>query len=336
MTIIAAIVIFCLLILSHELGHFLAAKACRVYVDDFSLGMGPKLLKWQGKETQYTLRLLPVGGWCKMRGEDEHSDDARAFCQRPVWQRILIVAAGPVMNFLFAIILFIIVFMMIGTYSNENLVGATEAGSPAEIAGLLPGDRILSLNGVSVSQWQEISAAVKQGEPGQAVNLVVDREGSRLNIIIQPYFDQADNAWRIGVLPMQIRQNIFTAIGLGVKQSLFFIKELLLAIAQMISGTAPVEVAGPVGIVTIIGDATSYGIRSLILLTAYLSLNLGLINLFPLPALDGSRIVFLAVEGLRGKPIDRQKEGMVHFVGLMLLLGLMAVITFNDIAKLLS
>lgn len=336
MTIIAAIAVFCLLILSHELGHFIVAKACHVYVEDFSLGMGPKLIRWQGKETQYTLRLLPVGGWCKMRGEDEDSDDQRAFCRRPVWQRIAVVAAGPVMNFIFAILLFIIIFMMIGTTSNENLVGSTLPGKPAEAAGLLPGDRILSINGIAIDQWSDISSTVNQQEPGQALNVVIDRNGRQLNMIIQPYYDSDSSSWVIGIHPEQLRQNIFTAIGLGVRQSIYFVRELLVAIVQMISGRVPVEVAGPVGIVTIIGDATRYGIQSLLLLTAYLSLNLGLINLFPLPALDGSRIVFLAVEGLRGKPIDRQKEGMVHFVGLILLLGLMAFITFNDIVRLLA
>jgi len=336
LTIIAAIAVFCLLILSHELGHFIVAKACHVYVEDFSLGMGPKLIRWQGKETQYTLRLLPVGGWCKMRGEDEDSDDQRAFCRRPVWQRIAVVAAGPVMNFIFAILLFIIIFMMIGTTSNENLVGSTLPGKPAEAAGLLPGDRILSINGIAIDQWSDISSTVNQQEPGQALNVVIDRNGRQLNMIIQPYYDSDSSSWVIGIHPEQLRQNIFTAIGLGVRQSIYFVRELLVAIVQMISGRVPVEVAGPVGIVTIIGDATRYGIQSLLLLTAYLSLNLGLINLFPLPALDGSRIVFLAVEGLRGKPIDRQKEGMVHFVGLILLLGLMAFITFNDIVRLLA
>lgn len=336
LTVIAAILVFCFLILSHELGHFLTARLFGVKVVDFSLGMGPKIAKWQGKDTQYTLRLLPIGGWCNMLGEDESSDNPRAFCQKPVWQRMLIVAAGPITNFLFAVLLFIVIFMMMGTYSQENVVGAPIADMPAAAAGIQPGDRIISINGQEISSWTEIGAAVNSGQPGQALQFKLMRGDKILGLEIKPYYNEAGGNWMIGVEPMRERQNIFTAVSLGMRQSIEFVRLLAVAVVGMFQGTVPVDVAGPVGIVSIIGDQASHGLQNLLLLTAILSINLALVNLLPLPALDGSRLVFLAVEGLRGRPINREREGMVHFIGLMLLIGLMAVITYNDIMRLIS
>lgn len=160
--------------------------------------------------------------------------------------------------------------------------------------------------------------------------------GSELDIVLEPYFSEEEQAWKIGIYPIREHQNIFTAIGMGVTQSIDFAVLLVQSIVQMITGQIPAEVAGPVGIVTIIGQATSYGVQNVLILVAYLSINLGLINLFPLPALDGSRLVFLAIEGIRKKPIDRAKEGMIHFIGLVLLFGLMIVITYQDIARLVT
>ncbi|MDO4581121.1 MAG: RIP metalloprotease RseP [Bacillota bacterium] len=333
LTAIAAIAVFCLLILSHEFGHFIVAKWSGVYVEDFSLGMGPKLLQWQGKETTYTLRPFPIGGWCKMRGEDEDSDDPRAFNNAKIWKRILTVFAGPLMNFVIAIVLFIIIFMMLGTASSENVAGKIQPGQPAEAAGMQAGDRILSVNGIEIATWEQIGPAVNSLPPGSELSVLVERDGQQLILSITPVFNEEYQLWMLGIEAERLRQNLFTAIALGCKQSIWFVKELILALISMFTGQAPVDVAGPVGIVTIIGDSARYGLQSLLLLTAYLSINLGLLNLFPLPALDGSRIIFLAIEGLRGRPIDRRKEGMVHFVGLM---ALMALMTYNDILRLIA
>ncbi len=332
-TIIAAVAVFCLLILSHELGHFLAARACGVYVEDFSLGMGPKLFGWKGKQTNYSLRLLPIGGWCRMLGEEDDSNDKRAFCNKTVWQRILIVFAGPLANFLFAIIIFIVIFMMIGTYSETSELGEIQPDSPAAAAGLESGDVILSINGEEISQWTEIGAAVN-AYGGEALTLLVDRDGEQLTLTLSPAFNAEDQSWKIGVTPAKERQNIFTAIGLGVQQSIFFTKELILGVAGMIAGTVDVDVAGPVGIVNTIGDAAGYGLQTLLLLMGYLCINLAIVNLLPLPALDGSRIVFLLIEWIRGKAIAPEKENRIHFIGLVLLMGLMVLITYRDIVNL--
>lgn len=333
-TVASVILVFCALILSHELGHFAAARACRIYVEDFSLGMGPKLLQLKGKETKYTLRLLPIGGWCNMRGEDEDSPDPRGFNNKKVWQRMTVIAAGPVANFIFAMILFAIVFMS-GVVSDRNIVGEPVADSPA--AGVLQaGDVVSEINGIAINNWQDIGAAVNASEAGSMINLTIIREGMEQKLAIQPYFEEAEQLWKVGIAPSIEHYGLFAAIGMGITQSIDFTIELVKGLFQMITGQIKADVAGPVGIVTLIGQTTEYGIKNVLFLTAFLSINLGLINLFPLPALDGSRLVFLAVEGIRRKPIPRQKEGMVHFIGLVLLLGLMVVITYQDIMRLVA
>lgn len=166
--------------------------------------------------------------------------------------------------------------------------------------------------------------------------MTVARDNQSLDLAIAPYYNEEYRTWQIGILPLVTHQNVFTAIRLGFVQSVQFTVLLVHSLVQMITGEIPAEVAGPVGIVTIIGQARAYGLKSLLILTAYLSINLGLINLFPLPALDGSRLVFLAVEKLRGRPLDQRKEGMVHFVGLIMLFGLMIIITYQDIMRLIT
>ncbi|MEG1537409.1 MAG: M50 family metallopeptidase, partial [Clostridiales bacterium] len=308
--------IFCVLVISHEFGHFIAAKSCGIYVTDFSMGMGPKLVAWKGKETQYTLRLLPIGGWCKMIGEDEASDDPRAFNRKPIWQRMLVVVAGPLMNFLMAIVIFIIVFMMLGSPSPTNVIGEAVPGTEAEAAGLKSGDKILEISGVKVNQWTDISTAVNSAEHTQPLVVTVERDGALVTLNVPAYQDGKTASWKLGVQPQVVRQNIFTAIALGVKQSIEFTRLLLLALVQMITGQIPFDVAGPVGIVKVVDQAAAYGIQSILLLTGYLCINLGVLNLLPFPALDGCRLLFLIVEGIRRKPFDRQREGLINLIGL--------------------
>ncbi len=335
-TIITVILVFCALILSHELGHFSAARACGIYVEDFSLGMGPKLLQKKSKKgTTYTLRLLPIGGWCNMRGEDEDSTDPRGFNNKKVWQRMVTIAAGPIANFLFAIILFVLAYMIIGTASEKNIVGEPLPDTPAYSV-LQEGDIITEINGTAISQWSDISAAVNAGEAGATINMTVERAGESISVAVEPYFNETDQQWKVGIYPATEHLGFFTAIGMGFENSMRITVEIIRGLFQMITGQIEPEVAGPVGIVQIIGQSTSEGFTYILQLTALLSINLGLINLFPLPALDGSRLVFLAIEGIRRKPISRAKEGMVHFIGLILLMGLMVVITINDIIRLAS
>jgi len=324
------------MILSHEFGHFSMAKLAGIYVYDFSLGMGPKLLSFKRKETQYSLRLFPIGGHCQMMGEDEISDDPRSFNKKKVWQRMLVIAGGPAMNFITAMLLFIIIFMMMGTPSGGNMVGNVITGQAAEAAGILPGDIIVEINGQAVNTWLDISPAVASREAGQTVDVVVQRDSGQVALSMQPYFEAESGRWLIGIMPAIEKQNLFTAIKLGVKQSVLFTKALILALVGMIAGSVPPDVTGPVGVVTIIGEASSYGLQSLLMIAAILSVNLAVVNLLPIPALDGARLIFLAVEGVRRKPFNREREGMVHLAGFMLLIVLMIVLTFKDVARLIS
>ncbi|MBQ6842412.1 MAG: RIP metalloprotease RseP, partial [Firmicutes bacterium] len=336
--IIAALAVFCVLIITHELGHFVVAKMSGIYVYSFNLGMGPKLFSFTKGETEYTIRLLPLGGSVMMMGEDDDTcdDDPRSFNRQAVWKRICTIAAGPLMNFVTAIVLFIIVFMMLGTASDANIIGGVIEGSAAEAAGLQAGDQILYIGDYLIEKWNDISPAIAAAGAGNPLDIVFLRDGVQQQLTLQPYFDEASGNWMIGIQSSVARQSLSTAIKLGFMQTYLFTKEIIVTLGAMILGKTAVELSGPVGIVTVIGEASTYGLMNVLLLTAYLSVNLGLLNLLPIPALDGSRIVFLAIEGLRGKPFDREKEGMVHAIGLLLLLGLMVLVTYQDIARLIN
>ena len=338
MTAVSAIIVFCLLILSHEFGHFIMARLNGVYVHDFSLGMGPKLLRYKGKETQYNLRLFPIGGHCLMMGEDEESSDERAFNRKKVWQRILIIAGGPAMNVVAAVLIFIFTFMVLGEPQPNTRIEVMPDRAAQE-AGMMSGDLIVEISGQPVHIWSDIPAAMSAAAAsGQSVNVVVLRDGRAVSLTVRPYLE--DGYWRIGIVwageIVSVKHGFFSAISMGVKESFLFTKALLSALVGMMAGTVAPDVAGPVGIVNIIGEVARSGLQYLLLLTAYLSINLAIINLLPIPALDGSRIVFLLVEGLRGKPIKPEREGMVHFIGFMLLIGLIIIVTYNDIARLIG
>lgn len=339
MTIVAAILVFCILILSHEFGHFAIAKLCKVHVYSFNLGMGPKLLKWRRKETEYCIRLFPIGGSCQMMGEDEDNDSEGSFNTKKVWQRIAIIAGGPILNFITAILLFVIVFMAVGVGSSTNVVGTVLEDGSAAAAGILPGDRIVEINGLTVEDWAGITTGIgtaMEASAGTPVDVVVERGAETLTLTMTPYYNAEYDQWMIGIQQSVERYNLFGSIRQGVVQSYEFTKQLLVALFQMITGKMEVDVGGPVAVVTVIGQAAANGLQTVLMIAAILSINLGVINLLPVPALDGARIVFLVIEGIRGKPISREKEGMVHFVGLMLLFALMIVITYKDIMRLIG
>lgn len=324
------------MIITHEFGHFIMAKINGIYVYDFNLGMGPKIFSFKKGETEYVIRPFPIGGSVRMMGEDENNDDPRSFNQKTVWQRMAVIFAGPFMNFITAIVLFMIVFMMLGTPSDKNVVGEAFAGQAAEAAGIMAGDTIESINGEDISGWTQMITVMNEQAPGQVLNIGIERNGQSMNISVKPYFDEDYGRYMIGIKPTTERTGVITAIWLGLKQSYEFTKLLLVALFQMITGQIAPDVAGPVGVVTIVGQAAAMGIQNLLMLAGFLSINLGVLNLFPFPALDGSRLVFLAIEGVRGKPFNREKEGMVHLIGLAVLMCLMVVITYKDILRLIN
>ena len=335
MNIVYTLIILCALVLVHEFGHFAVAKLNDVYVEEFSIGMGPKLFSWGKGETKYSIRLLPMGGYVKMVGEDEDSDNERAFCNKSVPARLAVTFAGPAMNFIFAIIFFMIAFMYFGSPATNGLIGTVEPGSSADLAGVQQGDVLVALDDFQINTWDDISAFMQQAEVGQQVQVSYTREGELL--VSQTQLVANENGQAIlGIRQGIQRADLFSSIKRGVVTTVEFTALMLTSLWQMITGQVEMEVAGPVGMVSMVGEYADVGLMYLFLFAGILSTNLGVMNLLPIPALDGARLVFLIIEGIRHKPIDRNREAMVHFVGFVLLMTLMLVITYCDIERLLS
>ncbi|MDR2771406.1 MAG: RIP metalloprotease RseP [Clostridiales Family XIII bacterium] len=332
MTIVYAIIIFCLLIFAHELGHLTAAKAVGVRVNEFSLGMGPRLFGFKKGETSYTLRAFPIGGFCAMEGEDENSDDPRAFNKKPLPAKALVLLAGSLMNVLLAVL--ILSFVIFANGTPTAVVSEVGAGSPAEAAGVAPGDRIVSVGGVPVSEWNDIPAAVTAAK-GDHIAFTVLRDGVEIQLE-SGFYTGEDGLRKVGITPAMERRarDLLPSLLLGCRATWAMGVAMVQAIAQLFTGDVPVkELTGPVGIVYMVGDVAKNGMLQLAQLTALISLNLGIVNLLPIPALDGCRFVFLFVRKITGKAVTDEMEGKVHFVGLMLLFALMIFVTFQDVAR---
>ena len=342
MKIIVALILFSVIIIFHELGHFLLAKANGVCVEEFTLGLGPTLIGFQRGETKYCLKLLPFGGSCVMLGEEEASDDERAFNNKNVWQRISIVAAGPIFNFILAF--FLSLFLIGYTGADVPVLSDVTVGTPAYEAGLKEGDRIVKMDGSSVYNFREIVYKMLLNKGGDEVTLVYERDGVKNEVTLLPEKTESGN-YALGVVGGNYeKQNLFGIIKYSVLEVRCQIKVVLWSLRYMVSGYfTPNDIAGPVGIVNMIGDTYEAASPSgflIVLLSMFdigvmLSANLGVMNLLPLPALDGGRLLFYVVEVIRGKRIDPDKEGTIHFIGLVILLGLMVLILFNDVRNIL-
>lgn len=334
----ASILVFGLLIIFHELGHFIAAKRVGIKVHEFSVGFGPKLLSIPRGETAYNLRLFPLGGFVRMAGMDpaeEVEDEEKSYKNKTVGQRAAVIAAGPLMNFLLAALLLMVIFMVHGFPTPTTTIGKLVPGQPAENAGLKPGDRIIAINDQPVTRWEDITSLVN-AHPGQPITVTVLRDGGKEKFKLVTAVN-AEGRGMIGIYPRQEMRPLgpFAALYRGMEYTVRLSGLILEFVGRMIVGQAPAEVGGPVRIVQEIHTAVQLGFFYLLQLAAFLSINLGLFNLLPIPALDGSRLLFLALEGLRGRPVDPTKENFVHLVGFGLLLLLIMVITYKDILGLL-
>lgn len=335
-TLLIAVLVFGILILAHELGHFLAAKTAGIRVIEFSIGMGPSIFAFKGKETLYSLRLFPIGGFNRMAGMEPGEDDGeRGFNKQPLLSKMGVVLAGSTMNFILALLLFIIVFMVLGIPSQSPLVGKIVPDSPAEVAGLREGDRILAVNGQKINSWDQLLNSI-QKKAEKKVNFLVARKGQKINLQITPQKDPETGNSMIGIWRAWEKRGLIDSIVMGVKQAIGVGVLLVSTLVQMITGKIAPNVAGPVGIVQLVGEAAKLGVVSVLNFTAILSLNLGLINLFPIPALDGSRLVFLGLEGILGRPVNPEKENFIHLIGFAFLITIMLIITYQDILRLLQ
>lgn len=342
MSIILAIIIFSVIIIFHELGHFLVAKKCDVKVNEFCLGLGPTLLHFTKGETTYSLKLLPFGGACMMEGEDEESTDGRAFNNKPLLQRMAIVAAGPLFNFIMAYVLSVILIGAIG-YDVPTLAGVME-GSPAEEQGIEAGDTIVALNHYRVHFYQEISIYTFF-HPGEEVKVTYLRDGEEYTAMLTPEYNEEAGRYLFGFQGdyTRIRGNIPQTLAYGFYEMKYQIYSTFESLKMLVTGRLSVnDMSGPVGIVKTIGDVYDesadsgafYIAMNMINIAILLSANLGVMNLLPIPALDGGRLLFFIVEGIRGKKLNEEIEGRIHFIGFALLMALMVVVMFNDIYKL--
>ena len=343
MKIILALLIFSLIVLFHEFGHFLLAKWGGIGVTEFSLGMGPRLFSKQIGETRYSVKLLPFGGSCMMVGEDGESDEENSFGSKSVWTRISVVAAGPIFNFILAFFLALFIVGSIG-YDAPDIVAVMD-GYPAAEAGMQPGDRIVQMNKTHIHVYREVSFYV-QTHQGETVNLVYERDGERHAVTLEPKMSEY-GTYLLGFQGSGVRTkgNVFQTVYYSAYEVKYWISTTLKSLAMMFHGQVSADdISGPVGIVNTIGetyeasreDGGFYVWLNMLNISILLSANLGVMNLLPIPALDGGRLVFLLLEVLRrGKRIDPEKEGMVHFVGLMLLMALMLAVMFNDFRNIL-
>ncbi len=331
MTIIIAIIMICILIFIHELGHFLAAKACGVKVNEFALGMGPKLLKKQKGDTLYTLRAIPIGGFCAMEGEDEESDDEHAFNNKPAGKKAFILVAGAGMNFILALILMIIVTYNMGFATLT--VGRVVENSPAETAGIKVGDELVSVNGTNLDEWYDFTEIVSADKDGEAMDITVNRDGEAITLSATPKKDEESGRYIVGVAT-QREKSAFKSIVNGPKETLNMTKSMYVVLKQLVTGEVSTkDLSGPVGIVYMVDQSASQGFMTFLYFIAMMSLNLAVINLLPFPALDGGRIIFLVIRKVTGKAITDRTEAVVHMIGMLLLLLLMVYVTWNDIAK---
>lgn len=337
LSIIIAIIIFGLLVLFHELGHFLLAKKNGIKVEEFSIGMGPKLCHFKKGETDYCIKLLPLGGSCMMAGEDEESDDENAFNKKSVWARMSVILAGPIFNFILAFVLAIFVSSIAGV-NNNTLKGITE-NSGAQEAGLQAGDEIIKLNNTKIHIFEDISLFLQTHPNGEAVQVTYERDGVKQKVSVTPTKTE-EGGYLFGFQSERTKGNPIEVIQYSFYNVIYYIKAVIQSLGMLISGQVSVnQLSGPVGIVRMIGNtyeqAQKINIMSVILsLTSFsilLSANLGVMNLLPIPALDGGRFIFLLIEAIRGKRMSTEKEGMIHFVGFCALMVLMVFLFANDI-----
>lgn len=330
---ILALLLIGVLILAHEAGHFLAARACGIGVQEFAMGMGPLLLKKTSKKgTQFSLRLFPIGGYCQFYGEDEDLPDPRAFNRQPVWKRAITVASGPLMNFIVAFLVIVLYMSAVGLLAVVPKVAQVEPN--AQQAGLMPGDELIAVNGEAVTDTQLIAMAIDESA-GADVTLTVLRDGEQMEIAVTPFYDEELGRYRAGFTFAQERVHVplLQSIPFSVSYNVESVRLIASTLKNLVfKGEGVNEVTGPVGTVYVIQEVTQTGGLDVYLeLIALISVNLGVVNLLPIPGLDGSRLLFLLVEAIRRRPVKREMEGAIHAAGFILLMGLMIVLTYKDI-----
>lgn len=381
-TAIITILMFLIMVFIHEFGHFITAKASGVKVLEFAIGMGPAIFKKRGKETLYTIRLFPIGGYCSMEGEDAQSDDRRAFCNQKLWKRICVVLAGAVLNVILGFLIFVVLCSVspAGQYSTTNIVEKVYPNAYLAQAGLRDGDKIIGINGSTVHFYPDIAMATENLKENDVLTVKVKRGAEKLEFVSKPsasvtvttyqedgilvesslngetesefypYNEQrpkndelvgqsaTSTRYILGITPASEAPTFTSVIKNSAYYTVFVVKLVYTSLFKIITGGGFQDMAGPVGIVSEVNtivSASKHTLLDMLQMTALLTINLGVFNLLPIPALDGGRLLFLIIEGIRRKPIPAEKEGLIHAIGFILLMGIIVLVTFKDILKLI-
>lgn len=335
MRILLAVVLFLLLIVFHEFGHFIVAKKSGIKVNEFAVGMGPLIYSKEKGETKYSFRAIPIGGYCAMEGEEDESNDPRSFDNAPAFKRFLTILAGPVANLIISVLVFTIVGGISGVVTTE--VSDFIEDSPAKIAGIEKGDEISKLNDKEISDFTEISKVVndfyKDKDFEKEINVEVKRDGKDLDFNFKPKVE-AENVY-IGIIPARRTPGFFEAIALGIKETGRNIKMIFTILGRLFTGKLALgALSGPVGVLKELGNQAQSGLANLLYFLAYISVNLAVFNLLPIPALDGSKLLTSAIEMITGKKINKKLEERITMVGFFILLGLILVVSIKDIINL--
>ncbi len=339
------IVILGFIVLVHEFGHFIFAKMTGVYVYEFAIGMGPKLFSKKGKETEYTIRAIPIGGFCQLAGEDVGEDDLqkvskkRRLQSKTAFQRFLIMFFGAGNNFISAILIIFIIGLFFGSTSMKPVITTAEKGYPAYEAGISAGDVVKEINGHKISYVDDITLYLAISDPTKNTTIKVEKEnGSIETYKFKPMKvkENGQEVYRYGIGMKQEKQHGFVnALVYTGKKTVSIFKQMAITVGYLFTGGIKLsQLSGPVGIYSVVGEQSKAGIASILYLVAFLSINVGFINLLPLPAFDGGHILFIIIEKIKGSPVNPELEGKIHTVGLMLLMLLMVVVTINDILRL--
>lgn len=331
MYIIWAILGFSLIIIVHELGHFMLAKLNGIKVLEFSIGMGPKIYSYQGKETKYSLGILPIGGYVNMLGEGEESDEEGSFSSKHPLRRLSVVLAGAFMNFVLAMIIFVIIFSKIGF--STPVVSSIEDNMPLKEAGLINGDKIVEVNGSKIHTSSDLSLEISQAKDS-TMKIVYERNGEKNEVNVTPVYDEERETYRVGFTYTVIENpTVLQCIKEGANETISLVSQTFKSIGMIFTGKANLktDVGGPVTIVRMSSQAAKVGVMNLFMLVAILSVSVGIFNLLPFPALDGGWSVLLIIEFITKKKVPDKVVGALNTIGFMILIGIMVLVTIKDI-----
>jgi len=343
--IIVFIIVLTVIVAFHEFGHFLLAKLTGVYVYEYAIGMGPKICGFKKGETEYSLRAIPIGGYCQLAGEDLDEDDAqkvpknRRLQNKKAWQRFLIMVFGPVNNFILAVVILLFAALIWGGVTMNPVISEVNENSAAEKAGLQANDTVLTINNHKISTSDDISLYLAVADPKKGSTFKVERsDGTYATIKVKPEKVKEDgkDTYRYGIVMKQEPTKGFAeSMGYVFKKTCSIFKQMFITVGYLFTGGVKVtQLSGPVGIYSIVGQSRANGLASVLLLTAFLSINVGFINLLPIPAFDGGHILFIVIELIKGSPVNPELENKIHTIFLILLMALMVFITINDVIRL--